>query len=96
MSVDLFDDDETDTSEKEIKCQLASGDYDSPVRAGPARVKDAVPDSGPTGPLAKPRKPYACKKTLPWHRGSLPAGRSMPSSWAKEKSTQCPRVCQLP
>ena len=59
MDADDDVDDET-PSEKESQRQLTSGGHDSPVRAGPARAKDAGPASGRPRPLTRPRKPFAC------------------------------------
>ena len=59
---------------------LTSGGYDSPVRAGPARVEDEGRTSGTLGPLAQgqgspPSAPLAERGTSCGKQANLPAWR---------------------
>ena len=66
-------------SEKESQCQLARNDYDSPMRAAPARRKDA----GPAGPLARSRKPFECTLAQRVFSGGEGGGRTSVLTWVR-------------
>ena len=79
------DDDDDDTFRRSIQHECQAGRM-PPVRAGPARVKNAEPASGPSGPLGRGQRnpPDAqARRSKPsgWAKGKVKIGRSMLVSW---------------